>query len=360
MIVWKEKETYAEAILRKVIAFVVVLAFMIPLLTPRVFADSSVSISGGDNVKTGDTFTVTVTYSGGNVGRVDGQLTYDTDRISYLSGGSSSGDSGYVQLKEAGTSGSIIFNLKFQAVSEGSVTLDVSTNEAYDLNEASINCPSDSKSLTIGAGSAVKTESTKATEEPAEETTRTGVDEKIKGFFEKDEETPQDNSWIPWVMIAVALLILIIVIITLLVSKKNRRKKVSGGAGRKSANAAAGDWEDDEAYDQSYGDRNDQADFRNGDYGSGGYDSKYATRMYDRKDLSYSSPRTEARPEREPREKRAEQDHSEMRRELQQYRERLRSQDDSGIDRKAETKTNLDSWDDWHGWDHDDDDFNKW
>ena len=71
--------------------FLVVAAFAVPLLTPRVFAASTVSISGGDQVKGGETFTVTVTYSGAQIGSVNGSMTYDTNKLNYLSGGSSNG-----------------------------------------------------------------------------------------------------------------------------------------------------------------------------------------------------------------------------------------------------------------------------
>ena len=61
--------------------FLVVAAFAVPLLTPRVFAASTVSISGGDQVKGGETFTVTVTYSGAQIGSVNGSMTYDTNKL---------------------------------------------------------------------------------------------------------------------------------------------------------------------------------------------------------------------------------------------------------------------------------------
>ena len=89
----KENDSLLERVLRIAIISVVVLSMIFPVMDPRVFAASSVTISGGENVKGGDTFTVAVTFGGGNVGRVDGQLTYDTDRLTYISGGSSSGNS---------------------------------------------------------------------------------------------------------------------------------------------------------------------------------------------------------------------------------------------------------------------------
>ena len=132
----KENDSMFERILRILIIAVVVLSMAIPVMAPEVFAASSVTISGGDSVKGGDSFTVAVTFGGGSVGRVDGQLTYDTDKLTYISGGSSSGNTGYIQLKKAGIDGSVTFNIEFQAVSDGSTSLEVTTNEIYTLDEA--------------------------------------------------------------------------------------------------------------------------------------------------------------------------------------------------------------------------------
>ena len=81
----KENESLTERILRIAIITIVILSMVVPIVSPRVFAASSVTISGGDSVKGGDTFTVAVTFGGGSVGRVDGQLTYDTDKLTYIS-----------------------------------------------------------------------------------------------------------------------------------------------------------------------------------------------------------------------------------------------------------------------------------
>ena len=90
----EKKDQFHDRVLRRIIVFLVVAAFAVPLLTPRVFAASTVSISGGDQVKGGETFTVTVTYSGAQIGSVNGSMTYDTNKLNYLSGGSSSGNTG--------------------------------------------------------------------------------------------------------------------------------------------------------------------------------------------------------------------------------------------------------------------------
>ena len=85
---------------RRIQIITAVLLLLTMLVPASVFgADSSVSITGGKSAKVGDTVTVTVTYRGDALGYVNGQLTYDNSKMEYLSGGSSQGDAGLVELK---------------------------------------------------------------------------------------------------------------------------------------------------------------------------------------------------------------------------------------------------------------------
>ena len=85
---------------RRIQIITAVLLLLTMLVPASVFgADSSVSITGGKSAKVGDTVTVTVTYRGDALGYVNGQLTYDNSKREYLSGGSSQGDAGLVELK---------------------------------------------------------------------------------------------------------------------------------------------------------------------------------------------------------------------------------------------------------------------
>lgn len=221
----KENESLTERILRIAIITIVILSMVVPIVSPRVFAASSVTISGGDSVKGGDTFTVAVTFGGGSVGRVDGQLTYDTDKLTYISGGSSSGNSGYIQLKSAGTDGSITFNIQFQAIAEGNTVLEVTTNDMYDLDERSMDTVSGSKTISI-SGSAASDEiiaQTTSPDQPVEETELIGVDEKT------DDSDGNLNINMILIIIAAVLVILIVVIAVAL-----KKKKASGKAGNES------------------------------------------------------------------------------------------------------------------------------
>lgn len=230
MVNCKDKESLTEYILRKLIVLVAVLALLIPVISPEVFAASSVTISAGDNVKGGDTFTVAVTFGGGSVGRVDASLSYDTDKLTYISGGSSSGNTGYVQLAQAGTDGSVTFNIKFQAVTDGDTTLSVTTYEMYDLNESYMSeQPSASKTISIAGDAASDQLITETTspDRPVEETELPGVDEK--------QTAGTSGSGILLLIVLIAIPVILIIVIAVILAKKKKKdmpsKHVGSGAG---------------------------------------------------------------------------------------------------------------------------------
>ena len=219
----KEKENLAECILRKMIITVMVLALLIPIISPKVFAASSVTISGGDNIKGGDTFTVAVTFGGGDIGRVDGSLSYDTEKLTYISGGSSTGNSGYIQLKDASTDGSVTFNIEFQALDEGDTVLQVATREMYDLNEVYMSeTPSASKTISI-SGSAASQQIITQTSSPDQPVAET----ELKGVDEKPDEGISGKTLFMVIIIAVPI-VLIIIIAIILSKKKKSKDDISG------------------------------------------------------------------------------------------------------------------------------------
>ncbi len=214
----KDKEKLTEYILRKLIVLVAVLALLIPVMSPKVFAASSVTISTGNSVKGGDTFTVAVTFGGGSVGRVDASLSYDTDKLTYISGGSSSGNTGYIQLAQAGTDGSVTFNIKFQAVTDGDTTLSVTTYEMYDLDESYMSeQPSATKTISIAGNAASDQLITETTspDKPVKETELSGVDE-------KQTDTASGNGILLMIALIAIPVILIIVIAVILAKKKKK------------------------------------------------------------------------------------------------------------------------------------------
>ena len=125
-----------------------ILLLMIFFTVPAA-AGSSVVISGSKSVNQGESFTVTVTFKGDDIGRVDGQMTYDSSVLSYVSGGSSKGDNVYIELADAGTGEELTFNLKFKASGEGTTSLKVTTQGVYNLEEEYIDAPSGTMQVSV-------------------------------------------------------------------------------------------------------------------------------------------------------------------------------------------------------------------
>ena len=198
-------------ILKKIAVIIVAAMIIVPATTFDTYASSSVSVTGGDNVKGGEVFTVTVVFDGDDIGRVTGDITYDTDMLSYISGGSSSGNVGYVELKTAGTGEPREFQLKFQALKEGSTTLTVSATEMYDLNEGYMDTPSATKTVTI-SGNADEEEIIEETTEPDD----TAAEDNLS-VDEKDDITTDtaqgSDSLAKYIMYGIGALVALLVIV---------------------------------------------------------------------------------------------------------------------------------------------------
>ncbi len=215
--------------LKKLILLVMVLALIMPFAAIEAFASTSVTISCDDKLKGGDTFTVEVNFGGG-VGRVDAALEYDTDKLTYISGGSSSGNSGYIQLSQGGTDGNVTFNIKFQAVSDGNTRLSLSTYELYDLNESYIDeQPAASKDINI-SGNANLGEllgEEESSEKPSKVEEKIGVDEKTDGSALLSQK--------PLVLIVAAVLVVaVIIVVAVLISRKKKGKGESASKSKSS------------------------------------------------------------------------------------------------------------------------------
>lgn len=211
-----------NSIMRKSAVIALMTVIMI-FAASEALAASSVSITGGDDVKGGETFTVKVSFQGDDIGRVNGSMTYDTDRLTYISGGSSSGNSGYIQLSEAGTGEDITFSIKFQAIADGFTKVDVSTDEVYDLDERELPEISGSKTINIVGSAAEGEKITEPAEDAADDqqavTERRGVDE-------KPDDSSADTSGVTMILAisaAVAGILLIIVAAALKKSRQHRK-----------------------------------------------------------------------------------------------------------------------------------------
>lgn len=219
--------------MKKRIKLCVAAVFLLSAMMPAaVFgASSSASISGSGSADVGKTVTVTVTYKGSSLGYVNGQLTYDNSKLRYLSGGSSQGDAGLVELKAYAddASGKLSFRVKFKAVGSGNTGLSLETLETQNLDgDQDMGQPSASKKVNIKAApTTVATEESKAeetTEETTQETTAAPTEaaqlESDDQTRAEQQETKGEVSYLPVIGIGAVTLILIIAVIIGLKKKK--------------------------------------------------------------------------------------------------------------------------------------------
>ncbi|MGI6258147.1 MAG: cohesin domain-containing protein [Anaerovoracaceae bacterium] len=203
----------------KKLTIILLIAIGLAFPTLTFAAKAQVSVEG-TNVKVGEESTITVTYSGDNIGRVSGMLEYDVSTLSYISGGSSEGDAGAVQLKRAGTGGAIEFQLKFKALKEGPTTVKISTYEAYDLDEQSMGTPETQENIRITAEKASDPPAKDPVEEPKKEEPK-----KTKDPKENNQDQEESGFHTIYLLIGGIILVLAIMIIALAVRKKGKREK---------------------------------------------------------------------------------------------------------------------------------------
>lgn len=165
--------------------FKVVMALVLCMIMvqPASANGASAKIYMPETVKSGDSFSITVEYQGDEFSRVDAQLEYDTEYIKYVSGGTSSGNSGIVQLSDYGDeNGDIEFVLNFEAKKEGQTTVFLDTSELYNYGEEYLQIEQESMSVNIEKEEVQNTE---------EESTKEDVTENVESV---DEETDSEES----------------------------------------------------------------------------------------------------------------------------------------------------------------------
>lgn len=147
-----EKKTLVKKkILSCFLAAAMALTFAVTIVPSNVYGTTSVSIACDNEINVQDEFTVTVTFTGDNTSRVEGQIGYDNSVLEYVSGGKTGGD-GFVDLSKTGSDGSVVFDIKFKAIDGGSTGIDVSSSAIYDNNKNQIdNCACSKVIKIVGA-----------------------------------------------------------------------------------------------------------------------------------------------------------------------------------------------------------------
>lgn len=224
--------------IRMIAVMVMTAVLLLPVIV--LAADTNVSISGGSQVKEGETTTVTVTYTGDSLGFVDGELRYDSDSLEYLSGGSSQGNTGLVQLKRWSddASGVITFSLKFRGLREGTVNLNLKTYETQNLDGIGMSRPSANQSVEVMEGeqqtTVAQTTETQETTTAATETQAEGSEpagQEGMATVESEWNTVEDpadageesqDTLTKYLPIVIGILLIVIIIAVVVIRRKKR------------------------------------------------------------------------------------------------------------------------------------------
>lgn len=187
-----------------------------------------------EQAEVGQDVTVTVVFSGDNVGRVRATLEYDKSILSYQG---EEGDSGEVSLYMASNGDGIYYSLPFKAVGEGSCPLTMTPLDAYDMDEMDIALPeAQGMSVTVKAAEtapaptstdnkdAEKSDSSSADVKPdTQKDTAADKDKSDATLTEKPEKEAGTNITV-YILIGLAAVLAVILIIVL-VHRARRREK---------------------------------------------------------------------------------------------------------------------------------------
>ncbi len=197
---------------------------MIMMIPQRAFAYSlDLDLKCSDTIEPDEQFTVNVVYSSDSLGSVNGSIEYDTDYLEYISGGSSTGDSGLVKLKDNSDDGkAVTFALEFKALKKGTATVEVNTEEAYDLDDAAMNTPYFIKNISIE-----KTKSGKTSEQTQNDEKKDAVNSDdstpVSDIDDKNSSQKQKNS--NMLIISSGITAILLVIVGILAGVRKRKRK---------------------------------------------------------------------------------------------------------------------------------------
>lgn len=177
----------------------------------------------------GQDVSVTVVFSGDDVGRVRATLEYDTAILSYQG---EEGDSGMVSLYMAGVGEDISYDLPFKAVGAGESQLVLTPLNAYDLDERSIDLP-ETQAVTVSVAADPSADPDKKEEvgpapsDPGQDQDK-DQDDKESGDKDKNKDkdkTPEKTGSNATVFILLALAaVLVLVLAIVLILRRKRRE----------------------------------------------------------------------------------------------------------------------------------------
>ncbi|MEG0918375.1 MAG: hypothetical protein RSA49_03295 [Anaerovoracaceae bacterium] len=142
---------------------ILIICTVILLLVPSfAFAKDDVSIGIQSSTGSENVVTFKIKYLNKNVDSVEALFKYNVDKLEYVSGGTSSGNTGEVFLK--GADGKTDFDLKFKGKGTKKTSITLVTEKALNINGKAINIKDKTKTVALIQGG-VAEENKSVTEE---------------------------------------------------------------------------------------------------------------------------------------------------------------------------------------------------
>ena len=140
---------------KKISSVILALCLLVPCFSMvAIAADGKISFSD-PSTKVGDMVEVkcAVRSTGGSLGNVEVQLSYDSEALSFDSGdGAESEEDGSVTLAGNGGSSEQVFMLKFQALKEGSTQITISGATIASASGSELTLDQGNSTVKIAAG----------------------------------------------------------------------------------------------------------------------------------------------------------------------------------------------------------------
>lgn len=142
-----------KAIICALLTFILLTVTLVIPANADLSANSYISVSES-KVSVGDTLTVSVNIvgQGGNVGSIDGTLTYHQDVVEFVSAENANGADGTLRISAydaTNTDSNMLIVMTFKAIGTGDTYFSFSPNEVTDTEENYMSCTESSELLTV-------------------------------------------------------------------------------------------------------------------------------------------------------------------------------------------------------------------
>ena len=138
---------------KKILSMLMIVCMLCPCVSAIVHAASAEVLFSDPSTTVGAEVDISVRInSSDNIGTLNMTLTYDADKLRFISGDSATGGSGTITMNCNEDTIGDGYTLKFQALAEGTGNVRISESSGIDSNGASLDVTEGSSAVTIGPG----------------------------------------------------------------------------------------------------------------------------------------------------------------------------------------------------------------